>query len=225
MVMAIVLGGGGSRGAYQAGVLAELLEGGVRPRFVIGTSIGAVNALGTTRLTGAALAAWWARPLPAALPHRLLARELAALAALPVVRPWPALAVACDLRARHPHVADVTVRPDFIQASAALPGLMPPVRWQGRWYADGGLVDDLPVDLAYALGATQVLAIHASGLGPVPARAATLRLDAPRLAGLADFSLGHRRRLLAQGRKDGAQTLDIWRQKTHNSPNTVNERG
>ncbi|MBL8323673.1 MAG: patatin-like phospholipase family protein [Rubrivivax sp.] len=40
----LVLQGGGALGAYQAGVYAALHEGGIEPDWVIGTSIGAINA-------------------------------------------------------------------------------------------------------------------------------------------------------------------------------------
>jgi NTE family protein len=43
---AFVLGGGGSRGALQVGALRALLEAGIVPDLLIGTSIGAVNAAG-----------------------------------------------------------------------------------------------------------------------------------------------------------------------------------
>jgi NTE family protein len=43
---AFVLGGGGSRGALQVGALRALLEAGIVPDLLVGTSIGAVNAAG-----------------------------------------------------------------------------------------------------------------------------------------------------------------------------------
>ena len=42
--LAFVLGGGGSRGAFQAGALQALQEEGLRPDMVVGTSIGAANS-------------------------------------------------------------------------------------------------------------------------------------------------------------------------------------
>jgi len=42
--LAFVLGGGGSRGALQVGALYALLETGLHPDLLIGTSVGAVNA-------------------------------------------------------------------------------------------------------------------------------------------------------------------------------------
>lgn len=41
-----VLGGGGSRGALQVGALKALLENGIKPDLLVGSSIGAVNAAG-----------------------------------------------------------------------------------------------------------------------------------------------------------------------------------
>lgn len=42
--LAFVLSGGGARGALQAGALRALLEAGIQPDLLVGTSIGAVNA-------------------------------------------------------------------------------------------------------------------------------------------------------------------------------------
>ena len=41
---AFVFAGGGSLGAVQVGMLHALLEAGLRPDFVVGSSVGAVNA-------------------------------------------------------------------------------------------------------------------------------------------------------------------------------------
>jgi NTE family protein len=42
--LAFVLGGGGARGAMQVGALRALLEAGIYPDMLVGTSVGAVNA-------------------------------------------------------------------------------------------------------------------------------------------------------------------------------------
>jgi len=41
----MVLQGGGALGAYQVGVYEALHEAGIAPQWVIGTSIGAINAM------------------------------------------------------------------------------------------------------------------------------------------------------------------------------------
>jgi len=60
---AFVLGGGGLLGANEVGMLRALLEEGVRPDLVVGTSVGAIN--------GAAIAA---DPSPSAV-DKLIARQ------------------------------------------------------------------------------------------------------------------------------------------------------
>ena len=52
---------------------------------------------------------------------------------------------------------------EAVRASIALPGLFSPVRHQGRWLVDGGLVDPLPVSLCRALGADRVIAVNLNG--------------------------------------------------------------
>src|SRR3954451_11742169 len=44
MTTALVLSGGGSLGAVQAGMLLALADGGVVPDLLVGTSVGALNA-------------------------------------------------------------------------------------------------------------------------------------------------------------------------------------
>jgi NTE family protein len=43
--LAFVLGGGGARGAMQVGALRALFEAGLKPDLLVGTSIGAINAM------------------------------------------------------------------------------------------------------------------------------------------------------------------------------------
>ena len=42
--IAFVLSGGGNRGPLEVGALRALLEAGIRPNFIVGTSAGAINA-------------------------------------------------------------------------------------------------------------------------------------------------------------------------------------
>jgi len=61
---AFVLGGGGARGALQVGALRALLEAGLQPDLMVGTSVGAINAThlavrGVTQAGLESLAAAW----------------------------------------------------------------------------------------------------------------------------------------------------------------------
>jgi len=49
---------------------------------------------------------------------------------------------------------------DAVRASISLPGLFTPMKHEGRWLVDGGLVDPVPVSLCRALGADVVIAVN-----------------------------------------------------------------
>ncbi len=48
--VAFVLGGGGHNGAYEVGMLRALLENGVKPDLIVGTSVGALNGAAGGRI-------------------------------------------------------------------------------------------------------------------------------------------------------------------------------
>ena len=67
----LVLQGGGALGAYQVGVYQALHEAGIEPDWVIGTSIGAINA---SLIAGNDVAVWtaWAAQQPGFRGERLV---------------------------------------------------------------------------------------------------------------------------------------------------------
>lgn len=73
--------------------------------------------------------------------------------------PIPYRAVATDLRTGQMVVLDHGSLPQAIRASMALPGLFAPTDVDGRTLVDGGLVSNLPVDTARAMGADVVIAV------------------------------------------------------------------
>jgi NTE family protein len=52
---------------------------------------------------------------------------------------------------------------DAVRASMALPGIFTPVKFDGRWLVDGGLVNPVPVSLCRAMGARVVIAVNLNG--------------------------------------------------------------
>ena len=183
---AFVLGGGGVLGAAEVGMLQALLEHGVRPDLVVGTSVGAVN--------GALVAA---DPTPGAVVRlRGVWEELASRrvfagsvlgrvgtlvrtrthlhpreplrdlleAFLPVRTfaglrvPFQCVAASIERAAEHWFTDGDLV--DAVLASCAVPGLLPPVEVDGEHYLDGGLVHSIPVGRAVALGADTVYVLH-----------------------------------------------------------------
>lgn len=53
-------------------------------------------------------------------------------------------------------------------ATSAFPGVLPPVAWQGRRLVDGGLLDNLPIDLVRGLGAEVVIAVNVGSMPNEP---------------------------------------------------------
>lgn len=73
--------------------------------------------------------------------------------------PIPFAAVATDIATIEPVVLDRGDLVDAIRASMAIPVAVAPVERDGRLLVDGGLADDLPVDLAREMGADVVIAV------------------------------------------------------------------
>lgn len=71
----------------------------------------------------------------------------------------PFCCVACDFR----NVREVVLSDGFpanaMRASMAIPGVFRPVKWNDVQLVDGGMVNNLPVDVARAMGADIVIAI------------------------------------------------------------------
>lgn len=86
--------------------------------------------------------------------------------------PIPFRAIATDLQTGQKVVLDHGSLPLAIRASMALPGLFSPAEIDGRALVDGGLVGNLPVDAARAMGADVVIAVDiGSPLRPLDALA------------------------------------------------------
>jgi len=183
MTTAFVLTGGGSLGAVQVGMLQALAAHGIEPDFLVGTSAGAMNAAwvaghGTSSASLGDLAAVWAGlhradlfPFRVRLALRgLLGRRPALTSADGLTRLVSSHAAFENLeQARIPvHLitADLitgcTVRlssgpaVDGVLASAAVPGILPPVLHDGRYLVDGAVAADAGVRQAVDLGATTV---------------------------------------------------------------------
>jgi NTE family protein len=183
---AIVLGGGGVFGAVQVGMLRALIEAGVQPDLVLGTSVGAINGAVLAALPPDEVAdrldALWrssdARAVFAAGTVRRL-RELARSGVAthspgPLRRAMTAVlddryiedlpvrfaCCAVDIEQAAEHWFDRGLVVDAVLASAAVPGLLPPAVIDGRHYLDGGLVNSIPLGRAVELGADRIFVLH-----------------------------------------------------------------
>ena len=167
-------------------MLRALVEAGVRPDLVLGTSIGALNGavLAALPLEEVAdrLDALWRSPDAQAVfaagtvrQLRELARSgVAAHSSAPLRRAMTA--VLGDRRIEHlpvrfsccaariedaaEHWFDHGLVVDAVLASAAVPGLLPPAVVDDRHYLDGGLVNSIPLGRAVELGADRIFVLH-----------------------------------------------------------------
>ncbi|SKA45117.1 patatin-like phospholipase family protein [Enterovibrio nigricans] len=74
----------------------------------------------------------------------------------------PFRAVATDIEKLQPVVIGDGQLTEAMLASMAVPGALPPVEIQGHYLVDGGPVNNMPVDVAKALGADVVIAVDIS---------------------------------------------------------------
>jgi NTE family protein len=204
---ALVLSGGASLGAVQVGMLQALAEHDVTADLVIGTSAGAVNSgwiAGDPGLQHVQeLADIWRslrtrdifpfRPLLGFLgfvgrrnflvsPTRLralVARHLrfTRLEDAPV----PIHLVATEVTTGVEFLLSRGDAVDAIAASAAVPGVFPPVHVEGRAFMDGGVANNTAISHAFELGADRIYVLPAGFAcqleGP-PRRALSLALHA-----------------------------------------------
>jgi NTE family protein len=182
---AIVLGGGGVLGATQVGMLRAVLETGIEARLVVGTSVGAINgaaiAANPTAAGVAVLADLWGSLAEAGMfTDNVLARAgtlakyrthlyspapLRKLLTTHLPATFSELevefqCVAASIEKAGAHWFSEGNLADAVMASAAVPGLLPPVVVDGQHFLDGGLVHSIPVGRALALGATEVYVLH-----------------------------------------------------------------
>jgi NTE family protein len=71
----------------------------------------------------------------------------------------PCAVVATDLVSGREVVLDSGPIVEALLATMAFPGIFPPLQRDGMLLADGGIVNNLPVDVAYARGAQKVVAV------------------------------------------------------------------
>ena len=171
-------------------MLHALIERGIVPDLVLGTSVGAINGVavaadptvsGVERLTGVWSAIDRSDVFGGSVLRRLitLARTrthlhgnegLRALLsdALPTGRiedlaiPFQCVAASIERASEHWFAAGPVV--DAVLASASVPGILPPVEIDGEHFIDGGIVNSIPVSRAIELGAQRIYVLHVGRL-------------------------------------------------------------
>ena len=172
--LGLVLGGGAARGFAHLGAYRALVEAGVRVDWVGGASIGAV--MGAPIAQGLApeevidiarLAFVQGKPFgDLTLPvlsllrgrrmEQLIAEHLAGdIEDLPV----PFFCVSSNLGQGTPHIHTRGTLVRALRASVSLPGVFPPAVVDGHLAIDGGILDNLPVDMMRQQPVGKVIAV------------------------------------------------------------------
>jgi NTE family protein len=168
------LGGGGARGAAHIGVLMELERLGVRPDLITGTSMGGlVGGLVAAGLGTAEQVAFFQGILRQRVYSRsggrrslIASKKLEKLLVAMIGRPGfadlqiPLAVCTVDLVRRREVILGEGDVVSALLATAAFPVLLPPVEREGLTLIDGGVLNNLPFDVARARGATCVIAVE-----------------------------------------------------------------
>lgn len=171
--LAIVMGGGGGKGGAHLGVLATLESLAIPIDMFVGTSIGGVVA--TLYAAGYTIQEI-AQSFAATSIWRLMERDPVGMGMLGLKRFRSSLEdmlgdctfedlqiscaiVAADLVTGAQVVIDSGPVVDALMGTVALPGIFPPFQKDDMLLADGGIINNLPVEIARQRGADKVIAI------------------------------------------------------------------
>ncbi|MFN2388835.1 MAG: patatin-like phospholipase family protein [Actinomycetota bacterium] len=166
-------------------MLRALLEAGIVPDLVLGTSIGAMNGAAVaadprvatvdrleavwTRLdetkvfsgsafSGAANLVRTRTSIHPNQPLRKLVEELLPPTFADLQVPFQCVAACIERAAEHWFTKGRLA--DAILASCAVPGILPAVALDGEHFIDGGVVNSIPIGRAVELGASEIFVLH-----------------------------------------------------------------
>ena len=199
----LVLGGGGAKGGAEVGVLKVLEEAGIRPDYIVGTSIGSiVGCLYAAGYTPAELEEMFTQQewlslltdrradlsgepykvkngvtyifgfpvidknnltfgvlqggrVEEVLDSMLAAKGCVKFNCLPI----PFCCVAASMMEAEEVVLSKGKLPRAVRASMAIPGIFKPVEIDGEKLVDGGMMNNLPVDVCREMGADFIIAV------------------------------------------------------------------
>lgn len=184
MKVAFSLSGGGNLGSMQAGGMRALVEAGIEPDLLTGSSIGALNAAFYATHPGVDgckdLEARWSNVRRRDVFRFELSRAITGFIGLRdnlvatkrlkvIIHEWLDIERIEDAKVPFAAVATDALTGDIVVmregdvasallASAAIPGIFPPVYREGRWLVDGSLSAGCPAKEALDLGADEVYA-------------------------------------------------------------------
>lgn len=204
---AFVLGGGGSRGAVQVGMLQELIRRDIRADRVFGASVGAINGAsyaGQPNLENAERMAdiWRAIKGTDIFPRGPLDGPWAFLQKRPSVHANTGLRAIIEAGIDYENLEDAAIPIEVVTtslsdgrerwighgpaveavlASSAIPSIFPPVIIDGDMLVDGGVVNNVPISRAIDAGCDRIYVLLCGPLHyhpPAPRRPLEAQLTA-----------------------------------------------
>lgn len=166
----LILSGGGARGFAHIGVLRVLEEAGIVPDVIAGTSMGAIigafyaSGLTPQEITDLATHTGLRDIIDFSMMGGVLKGDrLATFLAEHLPHDFSALKVPLAVTTTDIETGEQVIITDgdlvtAVRASSSFPGAFEPIAYRGRVLADGGIVNNLPVDAAAYLGANWTVA-------------------------------------------------------------------
>lgn len=181
---ALVLSGGGSKGAVEVGLYQALVDKGIKIDFVVGSSIGAINgAFIASGVPPRELADLWRNFKVHELYgfnwenlwkffwsdslydhsrfRRFLERHLPVYTfeelKIPLIVPCTNIQTGAPVYIREGKLLDA------LMASIAIPGIFPPQMHNGYQLVDGAVTENVPLEVSVLEGATKILLMHYNG--------------------------------------------------------------
>lgn len=162
----LALGGGGAKGAATIGVLKVIESAGIKVDYIAGTSIGAIvgglyaSGYSSRELELLFLSQEWQDVLEG---HRIEAK-LRTLLANRGVEQFKDTKIQFRCVAAEENSFDEVILSSgclykAIRASMSVPEIYEPVKWGNKYLVDGGVINNLPVDVVRDMGADIVIAI------------------------------------------------------------------
>jgi len=177
----LVLSGGGARGLAHIGVLKVFEQEGIPIDMVVGTSVGAIigalyaSGLPISNIEQLAHETGWDKLtnisrvsllrlmvaedlLSSEKLGRFLTRQMGTTRFDQLNKQFAC--VATDIRTGERIIFKEGELEPAVRASATIPGAFSPVKYRHRFLVDGGVIDNLPTDIAKLMGADIVIAVQ-----------------------------------------------------------------
>ena len=178
----LVLSGGGAKGFSHIGAIKVLEEYGIRPDIIVGTSMGSV--VGGMYASGMSMNELEEKCLKLKLidmfdlnafniikrgiiAGRKFEKLLEKNAKKKLIQHFPIkyACVACDIKTGNEYVFYDGSFAIASRTSCSIPGVFAPVKMNNMMLVDGGVINNIPTDIAYQMGADYVISVDCIGEG------------------------------------------------------------